>query len=95
MVEDYTAVLEQILEKCIDLEPSIPENYYRYGAVACLLGLTDKAIQAFREAKKYESIRDVKTPYMISAVAKLSLSPSRNQPAAISLAMYAATRLVQ
>jgi hypothetical protein len=42
--------LEELIQKCITLEPLEPKNHYRLGAIRCLRGNKRGALQAFRRA---------------------------------------------
>lgn len=64
--------LLRVLQHCIELNPLGALNYYRQGALYCLLDQPQKALDAFATAEKYESADAQADAYYIYAEADLA-----------------------
>lgn len=53
-VSQNNLVFYKILTDCINRKPTIVENYYRAGMLACFAEREDDALKLFTDAKKYE-----------------------------------------
>jgi hypothetical protein len=79
-----------VMKRCIQLEASIPENYYRYGALLSMLRERREAVSTFLQAKTWEDARPAGNPYLLEAIADMALEAIPGAFAEVPLALYAA-----
>jgi hypothetical protein len=81
--------LQPVLEKCILLNPSKAENYYRLGALECMRGRAEEALNAFSRAKPFDQTNAMFWSYA-EARAKMALSDWDRNYKDMALVRYAA-----
>jgi hypothetical protein len=78
--ERFARQLCSILSDCTQRLPNRSEHYYRLGAVSCLLGEVDSAVEKFREAGKLDTRSDKIRPigaYVLAEEALRELHSTR------------------
>lgn len=88
-VSVHGQALLRILEQCILKEPTVAENYYRAGALACHLRRADDAQRFFESAAEFEATTSVNSTYpqMKTNVEMGLLSVSHEVGQSLSLAV--------
>ena len=84
--------LQPVIEKCIAIDETVPENLYRLGALECLGDRPQDAIDAFSKAKVFDQMKVKPQDWAYAhAVATTALNTwDRRSSDAIKLAQFAA-----
>lgn len=82
--------LYPIINKCIDINPFLPENYYRLGVIQCLKRQSKEAMNSFHMAKQFESLEMFSKRFHVKAQVDTALMFLDYENSEINLAMYVA-----